>query len=148
MQFSSGPLCRLFEGITDLLHRFVFPEAGEVFQCGQRTAVHAVYINSSVQVVYFMLKDAGVPSGGLDYAGCPFFVQAFHAYGARTRHESAEAGKTKASFEELNWRAGCGDDLGIDDDMEGNRFSFALEELFGGDSFGILTAIFDHGELQ
>src|SRR5260370_37484318 len=100
MQFSSGPLCRLFEGITDLLHRFVFPEAGEVFQCGQRTARHACYINSSVQVVCFMLKDAGVPSEGLDYAGCPFFVQAVHAYGARTWHGSAESGMRKASLQE------------------------------------------------
>ena len=48
---------------------FAFVEAGPVVEGGEGAGLHAVNVEGAVEVIYFVLEDAGVPAGGLDEVG-------------------------------------------------------------------------------
>src|ERR1039458_2662936 len=100
-----------------------------------------------MQVIDFMLQDAGVPSRSFNEARRTCFVQALHTHLTRARHNCGEAGHAEASLEELYIGRGLLVHHRVNDRMEGNWPALALSDLLGGQPGKVLLLVFDDGEL-
>ena len=85
-----------------LCGRLALPVARIIVQRGEAVGVHAVDVESAVEVIDFVLEDAGVPAGGLDHAGTSAFIEALDADGAGARDGGHEAGDAEAAFEKFH----------------------------------------------
>jgi hypothetical protein len=127
---------------------FAFVEAGPVVEGGERAGLHTVNVEGAVEVIDFVLEDAGIPAGGLHEVGFGALVEVFDAHGAGARDYGGKTGEAEAAFVEIfNFVAGVGD-RGIDDDVKRDGAAFAFVEVGGGVGFQQVFAVFDHGELQ
>ncbi len=54
-----------------------------------------------MEVIDFVLKDAGVPPGGLDEVGFGALVEVFDADGAGTGDHGGKTGEAEAAFVEI-----------------------------------------------
>src|ERR1700674_442766 len=87
---------------ANLIHGLAFPEAPEILHRGERTAIHAIDIQMSVQMIDFMLQDTRVPARGLDSPGLPALIEAFHAHPPRSGHQSKETRQAQAAFKKFH----------------------------------------------
>jgi hypothetical protein len=127
---------------------FAFLEAGPVVQGGEGAGLHAIDVEGAVEMIDFVLEDAGVPAGGLDELWFGAFVEIFDADGAGAGNEGGKTGEAEAAFVEIPFFvAGVGDD-GIDDDVKRNGAALAFGEVVGAEAFQQIFAVFDDGELQ
>ena len=125
-----------------------FVEAGPVVEGGEGAGLHAVNVEGAVEVIYFVLEDAGVPARGLDEVGFGALVEEFDADGAGTGDNGGKAWEAEAAFVEMfQFVAGVGD-YGIDDDVERDGAAFAFGQVGGGEAFQEVLAVFDHSELE
>ena len=127
---------------------FAFVEAGVVVEGGEGAGLHAVNVEGAVEVIDFVLEDAGVPAGGLDELGLGALVEVFHADGAGAGDDGGETGEAEAAFVEIFHFVARVDDHGIDDDVKRDGAALAFGEIVRGIAFQQVFAVFDHGELQ
>src|SRR6202050_4899626 len=127
---------------------FAFVEAGAVFPGGGSGGVHAVNVEGAAEMIDFVLQDTGVPAAGLDELGFGARVQILDADGAGAGHDGGKTGEAEAAFVEIFlFLAGVGHH-GIDEDVKWDRAALAFAEVFGGEGFQQIFAVFDHGELE
>ncbi len=101
-----------------------------------------------MEVIDFVLEDAGVPAGSLDELRLGALVEIFDTDGARARDDGGETGEAEAAFVEIFlFVAGVGD-YRIDDYVKGDGAAFSFGEVFRGEGFQQIFAVFDYGELQ
>ena len=127
---------------------FAFVEAGPVVEGGEGARLHAIDVEGAVEVIDFVLEDAGVPAGGLDELGLGALVEVFDADGAGAGDDGGKAGEAEAAFVEIFYFVAGVGDHGIDDDVERHGAAFAFGEVGGGVTFQQVFAVFDDGELQ
>jgi hypothetical protein len=101
-----------------------------------------------MEVVYFVLEDAGVPAGGLDEVGFGALVEEFDADGAGAGDDGGKTGEAEAAFVEIFYFVARVGDYGIDDDVKRDGAAFAFGKIGGGVTFQEVFAVFDHGELE
>ncbi len=79
-----------------------------------------------MEVVDFVLEDAGVPAGGEDRFFFGVFVPVGDANLSRSGHESGKTGEAEAAFEELGGVVADDFDFRVDDGVErhGRAFFF------------------------
>src|ERR1700683_5370130 len=99
-------------------------------------------------MIDFVLKNAGVPAGGLDELGLGACVEILHADGTGAGHDGGKTGEAEAAFVEISLFVAFLGDHWIDDDMKWDGAPLAFAEVFGGERFQQIFAVFDHGELQ
>ena len=75
-------------------------------------------------MVDFVLKDDGQHSLRIDFQRVAIPVMAFNGYGCSAFHISSEVGNTEATFILGYNLSFSGDDLGIDQNMQGKAFIF------------------------
>ena len=98
-----------------------------------------------MEVVDFVLEDAGVPAGGEDGFFFGVFVQVGDANLARAGDEGGKAGEAEAAFEELDVFNAEKFDFGVDDDVERDGGAFFFFQVGGWDWIQEVFAVFDHG---
>ena len=93
---------RFFGGVgLGLGDGFAFVEAGPVVEGGEGAGLHAVNVEGAVEMIYFVLEDAGVPAGGLDEVGLGALVEEFDADGAGAGDDGGKTGEAEAAFVEI-----------------------------------------------
>ncbi len=125
-----------------------FPVFAVVVKGAECARVHAVDVESSVEVVYFVLQDAGVPAGSADGTRLAQVVEAIDADAGRARDERGESGKAEAALEEVGVRFRIEREDGIDQDVKRNRLALAFHEKFGANVLNVFGLVFDDGELE
>jgi hypothetical protein len=134
-------------GLT-LRDGFAFVEAGPVVQGGEGAGQHAIDVQGAAEVINFVLQDAGVPAAGLDELGFGALVEILDADGAGAGDDAGKAGEAEAAFVEISlFVAGVGDHR-IDDDVEWDGAALPFGEVFRGERFEQIFAVFDYGELE
>lgn len=134
--------------ISDIAHGFVLPVAIEVFDAHEGAGLHAVDIESSLEMIDFMLEDTSVPAGGVEGGGLAAVIEAVHGDDARTGDDGGESGEAEAAFEKCRLGTGMKDDFRVDDDVKRDRLALAVFENFGRSVACILRLIFDDSELK
>src|SRR5277367_3666102 len=72
---------------------FAFVEAGVVVEGGEGAGLHAVNVERAVEVIDFVLQDAGVPTGGWDGLRLTVLVQILDSNASRPGDDGGKAGK-------------------------------------------------------
>ena len=143
------PALRLFLSVSwRLRDGLSFVEAGVVVEGGEGTGLHAIDVESAVEMVNFVLEDAGVPAGGLDELSLSVFVEILDSNGTRSGNDGGKTGEAEAAFVEILFFVAGVSDHGIDDDVKRDGTALALGKLLGRQSFQQIFAVFDHCELQ
>ena len=127
---------------------FCFPESAVVIERTEAAAPHAVDVERAMQVIDFVLQDAGVPSIRLNAHRVALFVQAFDCDAAGTRHHGSEAWQAETAFKERGLRRLQKVKRWVDHNMKRDRAASTLGKLGFRQRAMILGLVFDHGELK
>lgn len=82
--------------------------------------IHPVNIERSIEVVYLVLKNARIPSGGFDHTRLSAMIEASHAYLPRAGYKCGVTRKTQAALEEFLSYLSVQLNYWIDDDVKRN----------------------------
>ncbi len=96
------------------------PAVGVVLARHEGARLHAVNVEPAIQVIDFMLQDAGVPALGFDELWLAALIEAVHADTAEARHLGGVTFHAQAAFEELELRIVGNFQSWIDEDVKGN----------------------------
>src|SRR5277367_392132 len=127
---------------------FAFVEAGVVVEGGEGAGLHAVNVERAVEVIDFVLQDAGVPTGGWDGLRLTVLVQILDSNAARPGDDGGKAGEAEATFVEILFFVAVIGDHGIDDDVKRDGPTLALGKVLRRQSFQQIFTVFDHRELE
>src|ERR1700721_337194 len=106
---------------------------GVVLKRRKTHGLHSIDVKSAMQMIDLVLKNASIPSGGVNDPRLSAMIEAMHANFSCSRDQRGKAGQTKAAFKEgLGW---LGEKLEgrIHNHMKRNRASLALLQLFFGE---------------
>ncbi len=135
------------EQLANLGHRLLFPVLIEVFHSHKGSRVHAVDVERALEMIDFMLEDAGIPAAGFDYFRLALMVETIDADLPGTRYGRGEASQAETAFEEVDTFISESDSR-IDDHVKWNWPSFALLESLRISFLNVLRLIFNNRNLQ
>jgi hypothetical protein len=110
--------------------------------------VHAIEVESALQVIDFVLENSSVPSGSLNRATFSTFVEVLYADRAGSRNHRGESGYAETAFVEGDFVISGKSDSWIDDRVKVDRPSLPLDKVLGWQIPQHVFAILDHRKLQ
>ena len=136
------------QGIADFLHGLPYPMLVPIVRRSKCSAAHPVNVEAAVQMVYFMLQNARVPSRSFNDSLFSLFIEALDAHAPRAGNHGGKSGKAQAAFKKIHLFSGDLRQHRIDDRVKWNRSAFPFAQVLGRQVAVILRLIFNDRELQ